>query len=297
LILEDETLRDGLQAEANLLSLEDKISLFELLAAAGVKRIQVGSFVKPKVVPQMTDTDELIRQVKHTPNVLLTGLILNANGLERALACGLAHVSMSVSVSDTHSRKNVGRSADETLESMTGLIAQAVASGLTVRAGVQCAFGCVYEGTVSEDSVLRTLEAMAQAGATEVNLADTTGMANPAQVKSLVVRVKEALPDQVLSLHLHDTRGLGMANMIAGYETGVKIFDVASGGLGGCPFVRGAAGNVPTEDAVNLFEQMGVETGVDLNRLCQVVEKLEELLGRSLPGHMCRVLKVMGRCA
>lgn len=291
ILFEDETLRDGLQMETRLFNLEEKIGIFNLLVEAGLRRIQGGSFVHPKVVPQMADTDELVRTLLATPGVLLTGLILNERGLERALACGLTHVSMSVSASDTHSRKNANRSAEEALTSMTVLISKAREAGLSVRAGVQCAFGCVYEGKIPEEIVVATAEAMATAGTKEINLADTTGMGNPVQIRRLVGKIRKNLPKQALSLHLHDTRGLGLTNMLAGYEEGVRIFDVCSGGLGGCPFVKGAAGNVPTEDAVHMFEAIGLDTGIDLQKMGNVVEELEAILGRQLPGRMTRVLK------
>jgi hydroxymethylglutaryl-CoA lyase len=293
-LLEDEVLRDGLQMESRLFSFAEKVKIFHLLREAKVPRIQMGSFVHPKLVPQMADTDALIRQLINTSGVLLTGLILNGQGLERALACGLSHVSMSVSASDTHSRKNANRSAEEALAAMTVLISQAKKAKLKVRAGVQCAFGCVYEGKVGEEKVLAVTEALATAGADEVNLADTAGLGHPRQVRFLVRRVQQELPRVELSLHLHDTRGLGLANMFVGYEEGVRIFDVCAGGLGGCPFVKGAAGNVPAEDAGHMFEAMGVETGVDLGKLSKVVEELEFLLGRSLPGRMTRVLRAEG---
>ncbi len=290
-ILEDETLRDGLQMEERIFTREEKTAIFNLLVEAGMKRIQVGSFVHPKAVPQMADTDPFIAGLRVPPGVLITGLILNEKGLERALKCGLKHVSMSVSVSDTHSRKNANRSSSEALAAMVPLITQARQMGLAVRAGVQCAFGCVYEGKVPEENVYAAAEALAKTGAEEINLADSTGMAIPSQVRRIVRRVREILPAQTLSLHLHDTRGLGLANLLSGYEEGVKIFDVCAGGLGGCPFIKGAAGNVPAEDAVHFLEAEGVETGVSLEKLCTVVEKLESLLNRRLPGRMTRVLQ------
>jgi hydroxymethylglutaryl-CoA lyase len=294
-ILEDESLRDGLQFEQKILALEEKLSLFRLLAAAGVKRLQVGSFVHPKVVPQMADTDELIQAVRDkTPGVLLTALVLNDKGLQRALKCGLGHLSMSSSASNAHSLKNVKRPAAEAFASLLELIHQAVGSGLEVRAGIQCAFGCVYEGAVAEDRVIEMAGRLAETGANELNLADTTGMANPLQVRRLVAKTRAAVPHLPVSIHLHDTRGLGLANMLAAYEEGVNIFDVSAGGLGGCPFVKGASGNVAAEDAVNLFEQIGVETGIDLKALCKAVDRYEELLGRSLPGRMNRVIKSQG---
>lgn len=295
-MLEDETLRDGLQIESRLFSLEEKIDLFHLLKNAGLGRIQVGSFVHPGMVPQMADTDVLIRTLG-TQGIVVSALLLNGRGLERALACGVAHVSMSVSISDTHSRKNTRRSAREGLEGMVELIREATAAGLHVRAGLQSAFGCVYEGEIQESDVLAAAEKLHAAGAGEINLADTSGMATPASVHSLVQLVAGELPDLSLSLHLHDTRGLGLVNMYSGYLSGVRVFDVCTGGLGGCPFVRGAAGNVPTEDAVNMFESMGVATGVELERLLTAVEYLEKLLERRLPGRMKRVYDYRKSCA
>jgi hydroxymethylglutaryl-CoA lyase len=268
-----------------------------MLCRAGVSRIQVGSFVNPKVVPQMADTDELIRRLGQQSGTVISALILNGKGLDRALACGVGHVSMSVSISDSHSRKNAGRSAAEALAAMVELIVAAKTRGLSVRAGLQSAFGCVYQGEISEDAVLAAAEQMAEAGAAEINLADSTGMATPATIRSLVRRVSTALPRVPLSLHLHDTRGLGLANMFCGYEEGVRTFDVCAGGLGGCPFIRGAAGNVPTEDAVNLFESMGITTGISLDRLIEAVAFLEDLLRRPLPGRMKRVLDHRRSCA
>jgi len=291
-ILEDVSLRDGLQSERKILTLAEKVSVFRLLAAAGVKRIQAGSFVHPEVVPQVADTDAFIQTVRdEIPGGLVTALVLNDRGLARALTCGLGHLSMSSSASNSHSLKNVRRPAAEAFAGLLGLIRQALGSGLRVRAGVQCAFGCVYDGAIAEDRVLEMAGRLAEAGAHELDLADTTGMANPVQVRRLVSKVRAAVSHRPISVHLHDTRGLGLANMLAAYESGATIFDVSAGGLGGCPFVRGAAGNVAAEDAVNLFEQIGVATGIDLKALCAAVERYEALLGRRLPGRMSRVIK------
>ena len=296
LLLEDEALRDGLQMESRIFSLEEKLQIFQLLKNAGLKRIQVGSFVHPKVVPQMADTDELIKTIGNQEETIISALILNQKGLERALGCGVPHVSMSVSVSDTHSRKNARRPAAEALASMTALIREALTAGLGVRAGLQCVFGCVYEGRIAEDAVLTAAQKMVAAGATEINLADTTGMATPVFIRNMVLRFKKEFADITVSLHLHDTRGLGLANTFSGYEAGVRIFDVCTGGLGGCPFVKGAAGNVPTEDAVNMFESLGVPTGIDLPTLAEAVAFLESTLERTLPGRMSRVLAHQKTC-
>jgi len=297
LLLEDETLRDGLQIESQTFTLEQKVELFTLLQRAGLKRIQAGSFVHPKIVPQMADTDELIRTLGQQEGTVLSALILNGKGLDRALTCGVEHVSMSVSVSDTHSRKNAGRSAKDALASMVELIKNAREQGLEVRAGLQSAFGCVYEGEIALDAVVAAAEQMVSAGVNEMNLADSSGMATPKAVRSMVRRIAKNFPDVRLSLHLHDTRGMGLANMYSGYEEGVRIFDVCTGGLGGCPFIKGAAGNVPTEDAVHMFEAMDISTGIDLPGVVEAVRFLEKTLSRKLPGRMRQVVDHQLSCA
>lgn len=291
IFIEDESLRDGLQMESRIFTLEEKLALYRILKKAGLPRIEVGSFVHPEIVPQMADTELLLRAIGQERDVVLSALILNEKGLERALSCGVPHVSMSVSVSDTHSRKNAGKAAAEALESMSRLTRSALQSGIEARAGLQCAFGCVYEGVVAESTVLRAAVKMAESGVRELNLADTTGMATPRAIRERVRALRRELPHIEISLHLHDTQGLGLANVFSGYEAGVRSFDVCAGGLGGCPFVKGAAGNVAAEDVVNLFESMGINTGIDLKVLCDAVDFLEKLLGRRLPGHMKQVME------
>lgn len=293
--IEEQSLRDGLQFEKRLFTLEEKLVLFDRLTRAGVRKIQVGSFVNPKLVPQMADTETFIERVKNSfPDSDISCLILNEGGLERAMGCAADRFCMSVSVSDTHSRKNMNRPAAEALAMMTGLISEAVAAGRWVQGQLQCVFGCVYDGPTPEERVMAAAAALAEAGASEVSLGDTTGMANPLQIRRVVEKVGAVIPDTPVSLHLHDTRGLGLANIMAGYEAGVRSLDASAGGLGGCPFVKGAAGNVATEDTVNLFHQIGVETGIDLEAFCGVVDLYESMLGRTLSGHMSRVLKCQG---
>ena len=290
-LLEDEALRDGLQMESRIFSVKEKLKIFQSLKEAGVPRIQVGSFVHPKIVPQMANSDELIGEIPQEDAHLVSALILNSRGLDRALACGVGHVSMSVSISNTHSMKNAGKPAAEALENMKALIQQALGAGLSVRAGLQCSFGCVYEGKIDEERVIRAAEQMAAVGTREINLADSTGMANPRAVTRLVSTVRDRFPEIDFSLHLHDTRGMAIANMVAGYDAGVRIFDTCIGGLGGCPFIKGAAGNIPTEDAVNMFDELGVSTGINIQSLCDAVSGLENKLERVLPGRMKRVLE------
>jgi hydroxymethylglutaryl-CoA lyase len=292
LVLEDQSMRDGLQFEPAVLRTDDKLELVRLLVAAGFRQVQIGSFVHPKVVPQMADTEEVIRGAQAiAPDATLSALVLNDRGLDRALACGLRHLSMSSSASDSHSRRNVNRPADEAFEALLVLARRAVDAGVQVRPGIQCAFGCVYEGPVPEARVVDMAARLAETGAAEVCLADTTGMANPRQVQHLVAAAQNAVAPLPISLHLHDTRGLGLVNVLAAYDAGVQVFDVSAGGLGGCPFVKGASGNVAGEDVVNLFEQIGVPTGIDLPALCRVVERYEQLLGRRLPGRLTCVLQ------
>lgn len=289
-VLVEESLRDGLQAESRLFGLAEKMEIVRLLALAGVRRLQLGSFVNPRSVPQLANTDALVSLVQgQYPDILCTALVLNEKALERAVRSGLDHLNVSVFVSDATSRLHTGRPAAEVMETVTGVIARATADGIRIRAGVQDAFGCVSED-VAPEALLATVGRLTDAGAAEVNLADSDGMAHPLQVKHLAARVRDAHPEIELSLHLHNTRGLGLVNMYAGYEAGVRFFDVAAGGLGGGPSVEGAAGNVATEDAVHLFEGMGVDTGIDLTRVCRVVDHFETLLARRLPGRLNRVL-------
>ena len=283
-LLEEQSLRDGLQNEPRLLGLDEKLEIIRLLVAAGVRRVQIGSFVDPRRVPQMGGIEELVLRVQADwPKLTCSALVLNAKGFERAVQCNLRHLTLSVSVSDTHSKKNAGCGAADALRQMAPLVRKGAEWGMTIRAGVQCAFGCVYEGRIEEDRVLAVAQELSAAGATEINLADTAGIANPLQIKRLVTLVRDTAPAATLSLHLHDTRGLGLTNLFAGYQAGVRLFDVAAGGLGGCPAVPGAAGNVATEDAVRLFDHLGVATGINQVALHTVVQRYETLLDQTLP--------------
>ncbi len=289
-LIEDEFLRDGLQNERRLLTLEDKIAFVRGLEDAGVRRIQLGSFVNPARVPQMADTDALFETLERRPGVTYTALVLNMAGLERALAVAVPHLSISVSASESHSRANVGKSVDEALAHIAPVIERALAAGVAVRAGIQSALGCGFEGRVAPERVVAIAGTFSSLGVHEINLADTAGLGNPRQVFELVGAVRAAVrPNVGLSLHLHDTRGLGIANMVAGLQAGVRIFDAALGGLGGCPFIPAASGNIATEDAAFTLEEMGVPTGIDWQALTVLARRLEGLLDRRLPGRMAHV--------
>ncbi len=289
-LIEDEFLRDGLQNESRLFSVDEKLGLLSALEDAGLRRIQVGSFVHPKWVPQMADTDELFARIRPRPGVVYSALVLNRAGLDRALAAGVRHLSISVSASETHSKKNTNRTVDEALAAIVPMIERALAEGVAVRAGIQSALGCGFEGRIDPDRVIAIARTFAGLGAQEINIADTAGLANPRQVHALCTRLADELgPDVRLSLHLHDTRGLGIANMVAGLNAGVRIFDAALGGLGGCPFVPKATGNIATEDAAFACEQMGLATGIDWQALRAPVAQAEALLGRVLPARNSHV--------
>lgn len=288
-LIEDEFLRDGLQNEKRPFSIDEKLGFLTAIENAGVRRIQVGSFVHPKWVPQMADTDALFERLTPREGVTYSALVLNKAGLERALVVGVRHLSISISASETHSQKNTNRSVEEARAAIQPTIEKALGEGLAVRAGIQSALGCGFEGHIDPERVISIARDYAAMGVREINIADTAGLANPKQVFDLCTRLHELLPDVVLSLHLHDTRGLGLANMLAGMQAGVAVFDAALGGLGGCPFVPKATGNIATEDAAFMCEQMGVETGIDWRKLREPVEAAEGLLERPLPAKTSHV--------
>ncbi|WP_316979822.1 hydroxymethylglutaryl-CoA lyase [Shumkonia mesophila] len=289
-VIEDEVLRDGMQNEQRIFSVAEKLGIVRGLEEAGVTRIQVGSFVHPKWVPQMANTDEVFAALTRTEGVVYTALILNDKGLERARSAGVSHLSMSMSASESHNRKNANCSRDEAKVRVRDMVTHAKEAGITVRAGIQSAFGCAYDGAIDPAFVLGVVEMYRDLGADEVNLADSVGLANPKAVYEMTARAKDILGGKAeVSLHLHDTRGLGLANMVAGLEGGATVFDAALGGLGGCPFIPGATGNVATEDAVFALEEMGVATGIDWRRLAAMVPGIEQAVGRALPGRMAHL--------
>jgi len=291
-LIEDESLRNGLQIEKRLFSVEGKLHFIRGMESCGLRRIQVGSFVHPKWVPQMANTDELLARLEPTPGVTYTALVLNERGLERAIAAGVKHLSMSISASETHSLKNTNKTLAQARAEIVPLIERAVASGIAVRAGIQSALGCGYGGEVPLARVYEIAETYSGLGVSEINIADTAGLGNPRSVAETVAAVRKVIdPTIAISLHLHDTRGLGLANMVAGLQAGVGIFDAALAGLGGCPFVPGAAGNIATEDAVHALSALGVETGIDWRALCDLALEMETILGRRLPGRMAHVVR------
>lgn len=270
--------RDGLQSIDRVMPLEAKKAWIAAEAAAGVKEIEVGSFVPPSLLPQMADTAELVAFAKTIPGLTVVALVPNARGAARAVEAGVDGMSIPFSMSETHSLKNVRKSHAEMLTEIREAAMIAAADGAHFAVGLATAFGCTIEGAVPEDRVVRLAAAAVEAGAQELSLSDTTGYADPAQVKRLVRKVRGAVGDKLTTLHLHNTRGLGLANALAGLEEGITTLDASLGGLGGCPFAPGASGNIVTEDLAFMLHAMGYETGIDLDQLIQVRAILAEAL-------------------
>ena len=275
--------RDGLQSIEPILPTLIKQRWISAQAAAGCREIEVGSFVPPKLLPQMADTADVVRHALTIPNLTVAVLVPNLRGAENAIAAGAQKISIPFSVSETHSLKNVRKNHEQMFEEV-GKIAELV-SGIEAErrphfeAGLSTAFGCTLEGAISEDLVVRSAERLIDCGVAEVGLSDTTGYANPAQVKRLVRKVKAAVgDDRITGVHLHNTRGLGLANALAAIEEGITTVDSSLGGIGGCPFAPGASGNIVTEDLVFMLEAMGLHTGINLDRLLAVRDILREAL-------------------
>jgi hydroxymethylglutaryl-CoA lyase len=281
--------RDGFQAESKPIPTDLKVETIEALAQAGVRHIQVTSFVHPKWVPQMADAEEVCRRIPALPEVRYRALALNRKGVERAHAAGITRLDLSVSVSDTHSHKNANVSVDEALRNLKEMVDLARQEDMEVRVGLQCVFGCAYEGPIPSERILDMTEELLSMKADMISLADTTGMANPLQIKQLLSQLLPMIGETPLVLHLHDTRGTGLANLTAALECGVNWFDTALAGLGGCPFIPGATGNIATEDTLYLLHSMGIETGIDLAGVAACSQRLEQFLGRPLPGKMYRL--------
>jgi hydroxymethylglutaryl-CoA lyase len=274
--------RDGLQNEKRSLDPETRARIIDDLVAAGLPRIQIGSFVNPKRVPQMAGTDDVWRKLTRNPDTRYSVLVLNQRGLDQAEAAGIPHVEIYVSASETHSLKNSGTTVEKALSEASAMIDQALGRGLGVTAGVMCAFGCHFEGTVPVEKVREMVVEFQRHAPTEIGLADTTGMGEPMGIKTMVESLAGTVTVDRVALHAHDTRGFGMDNMLMALEMGVRRFDTSVGGLGGCPFIPSAAGNVSTERTVNILQSMGFATGVDGGRIGEVKKELETLLGRTL---------------
>ncbi|HLM76444.1 MAG TPA: hydroxymethylglutaryl-CoA lyase [Polyangiaceae bacterium] len=280
--------RDGLQNEGALISLEGKRRLIDALIAAGLRRIEMTSFVSPKWVPQLADAEELARTLKTPEDVTLSALCPNAKGLERALSAGLKEIAVFLSASETHNRMNVNKTIADTLAVFSEIVPPAREAGLKVRAYVSTVWGCPYEGDVDPKKVVWIAKELLALGCYQISLGDTIGIGTPRQTRDIVLRFMDEMPADKFALHLHDTRGTALANALVGLELGVRDFDASVSGVGGCPYAPGAAGNMATEDLVFMLHGMGVATGVDLDKLIEAGNVAEQVIGRPLPGKVHR---------
>jgi hydroxymethylglutaryl-CoA lyase len=276
--------RDGLQNE-DPVPTAAKVELLDALSGTGVRRIEAVSFVSPRAIPQMADADEVWAAATKAPGVRYSALVPNSRGAERALAAGFTEIEVVVSASDAHNRRNLNRSTEESLEDITGLIQAGHDGGATVEVIVATSFGCPYAGDVDPTRVGEIVDRVVRDGADRVAFGDTTGMATPTRVISLLRAVDRKVP---LLLHFHDTRGTGLANILTALELGVTEFDASIGGLGGCPYAPGASGNVATEEVVHMLHDMGMDTGIDLDALIGAAAVAERIVGRTLPSGVLR---------
>ena len=277
--------RDGFQNEPEVIATDDKVRLVELLARTGLRRLEATSFVRADVIPQLADGDEVLRRARIPDEVSVSVLIPNEKGLENALALRdrFQEINVFLSASETHNRKNVNRSIEESLTGLERVLGRARDEGLRCEGAIAVSFGCPYEGEVPEERVLSVARRLVEAGCEEIAFGDTTGMANPLQVREFFER---ADLDAELTAHFHNTRGQGLANVLAALEAGVRSFESSFGELGGCPVPKGATGNIASEDLVSMLHEMGFETGIELERLLACAREVQKVLGRALGSHL-----------
>src|SRR5918998_351267 len=280
--------RDGFQNEPEVIPTEEKIRLIDMLASTGLRRLEVTSFVRPDVIPQLSDAEQVLAGIQRPDGVAYSVLIPNERGLERALAQRdrFDEISVFLSASETHNQKNVNRSIEESLSGLERVIARAREAGLRCEGVISVAFGCPYEGHVPPDRVFGIAERLIAAGCAEIAFGDTTGMANPRRVSEFFAAAHDRLAGTQLTAHFHNTRGQGLANVLAALQAGVRSFESSFGELGGCPVPRGATGNIATEDLVSMLHEMGYATGVDLEKLLDAARQVQSVLGRPLTGHL-----------
>jgi hydroxymethylglutaryl-CoA lyase len=279
--------RDGLQNE-DPVPTAAKIELIDRLSGTGVERIEAVSFVRPQAIPQMADAEQVWRGIVRSPSVRYSALVPNLRGTSLALAAGVGEIEAVVSASDTHNRKNVNRSTEQSLDDIAQIVDSAHRSGASVQVIVSTAWGCPYEGDVPVERVLWAAGRAVADGADSISFGDTTGMATPGRVSALVGGFRSAHPDTALNLHFHNTRGAGLANVLTALQLGVADFDASVGGLGGCPYAPGATGNIATEELIYLTEDMGIATGIDLEAMIEAAADAERIVGRQLPSQVLR---------
>ncbi len=279
--------RDGFQIEHDFIPTATKIALIDQLIEAGVPRVEFSSFVSPRAVPQLADAAEVLAGIDRRGAVMIA-LVPNAKGAARAVEAGADELCVFVSASESHNRKNVNRTVDESLAGFEDVMRIAGPAGVPVHGAIATAFGCPFEGDVPVEQVGRIAKRFAELGMNGVGLGDTTGMATPPLVTERCRYLADHVPDLPVTLHFHNTRGIGLVNVMAGLDEGIAHYESSFAGLGGCPFAPGASGNICTEDLVNLLHELGIETGIDLEKLCGVARQVEDVIGRPLPGQVMR---------
>lgn len=283
--------RDGLQNEDKILSVEEKIEIIDALSDAGYKVIEVGSFMSPKAVPQMASTDEVFKGINRHDGVEYRALIANVKGVERAIDCGCKKVKMNVSASRAHNLANLNMTPEESVAKFKDVVDTALANDLEISGSISMPFGSPWEHNIPIEDVKTIVKAYLDVGINEISLSDASGMAVPNQVFEMCTELKKEFPQVKWILHFHNTRGVGNANILAGLEAGVTWFDSSFGGLGGCPFVPGAAGNVISEDVIHMLNEMKIETGIDLDKAINVAKRMREIVAHDLPGYILKAGK------
>ena len=275
--------RDGLQNEARQVPTADKIRFIDALVAAGIRNIEITSFVSPKWIPQLADASEVARGVARPPGVRMSALVPNRRGLETAIASGMKEIAVFLSASETHNKKNVNKTIADTLTAFDDVVPHALSAGLKVRAYVSTVFGCPYEGDVDPERAVQLVGQLTDMGVYEVSLGDTIGVANPQQTEDVLTRVLAKHPAKAIAVHFHDTQGTALANCLVSLTMGITTIDASAGGLGGCPYAPGAAGNLATEDVVAMLHGMNVKTGIDLDKLAEASRASATFVGHELP--------------
>jgi hydroxymethylglutaryl-CoA lyase len=291
MIVQEVAPRDGLQIEPRWVATDQKIALIDALSDAGFSRIEAGSFVSPKAVPNLRDGTEVFAKIRRRPDCLYVALVPNLKGAERAIAAGADEINLVASASETHNMANMRMTCEASLAGFADIVRICTHRGPSINATVATAFGCPFEGHQAPTRILSFVERYLKLGIDGITLADTTGMANPRQVADLVADVLQLVRPEALTLHFHNTRGLGLANVLAAYQAGARRFDGSLGGLGGCPFAPGATGNICTEDLVHMAHEMGIATGIDLERLIALSRGLPALLDHDVPGQIAKAGK------
>lgn len=284
--------RDGFQIEKTFIPTEQKVVLIDELSRTGLAKIEVTSFVSSKAVPNLRDAEEVMNNIIRSEDIVYVVLVPNAKGAERAIASSADEINLVMSASETHNLANVNRNHERSLDEFAEILNMVKGEHITVNGTIATSFGCPFEGTIPGETVLKIVDSYLEIGMDSITLADTTGMATPKHVKQLASQVRKRWPNLEITLHFHNTRGMGLANILAGIEAGIVRFDTSLGGLGGCPFAPGATGNVCTEDVVHMLQFMDYETGVDLDRVLEIAKRLPDIVGHEIDGQVVKAGKI-----